>query len=72
MAMTEQEAREKWCPQARKGVVYTLEPCLGSECMMWRWNSRIRYVPTSFGPAPVQEDLPRDKWTGYCGLGGKL
>ena len=73
--MTEEEAREKWCPFAR---VMMLAPapdhnpavnrrdmnchCIASGCMAWRWG-----------------DLPRDgnrfqpvtPRVGYCGLASK-
>jgi len=61
--MTEEEAKTKWCPQARVAAVegdgpnrrYDGAPirgslCLASGCMMWRKDSQS---------------------TGYCGLAGR-
>ena len=33
--MTETDAKEKWCP-LRKGAEDA--NCIGSDCMMWRWD----------------------------------
>lgn len=80
--LTEQEAKDKWCPQVRmvfgpnnsgwEGQGYTnradyYEPeacvCTGSNCMMWRWGNKYR--------SDLITKLPREEWTGYCGLAGK-
>jgi hypothetical protein len=65
--MTEDEAKTKWCPEARAvaigptgraaanrnefGEIYTAHKCLGSACMAWRW-------------------LDEDDRIGYCGKAG--
>lgn len=83
--LTEQEAKEKWCPQVRRSSVlaetYMGAPtvatainrgstkntnCIGSECMMWRWDQRSKH-DGGYPGSPT----PKEKWTGYCGLAGK-
>ena len=73
--MTEEEAKTKWCPFARipdgEPVVAVNRPepygdvpkCLGSFCMMWRWQDD----PTGAQPP----DGPEPNMTGWCGLAGK-
>ena len=67
--MTEDEAKTKWCPMVRwsggpdikltnregKGGFGVAVTCIGSDCMMWRWDGDSRV-----------EDCH-----GHCGLGGK-
>lgn len=68
MLLTEEQAREKWCPFVRMGQgghnrwsdmaqeTRDLElvgcECIASDCMAWRWEAK--YKPY-----------------GYCGLAGK-
>jgi len=33
--MTEEEAKEKWCPMAAALESGTSQKCIGSECMAW-------------------------------------
>ena len=54
MTLTEEEAREKWCPFAREydiergiaGLAGVNRPteigarCIASQCMAWRWTVR--------------------------------
>lgn len=54
--MTEEEAKTKWCPQARidgltdlpaynrciDGSAPKASCCIGSACMMWRWSQQGR------------------------------
>jgi hypothetical protein len=68
--MTENEAREKWCPFARVSA-YDHSPnkdsggnirpgayCIASRCMAWRWD--------------LDTDPPTAEPTeGYCGLAGE-
>ena len=88
--LTEQEAKEKWCPQIRRSSVLAethmgaptvatavnvgakiQNNCRASECMMWRWQHKHKYTNVPFGgPRVPTEELPREEWTGYCGLGG--
>ena len=70
--MTEQEAKQKWCPMVRidTGVSSSYNAfkaakeqvnegrCIGSDCMMWR-----EYRPSEMPDA--------DPLYVYCGLGGK-
>jgi hypothetical protein len=63
--MTENEAREKWCPIKWRDILTdgcrTMQGsdagCSGGSCMMWRW------LPDKYGN--------KTKTSGYCGLGGK-
>jgi len=62
MLMTEQEAREKWCPEGRmvgkSGLMTNLDArCIGSRCAMWRWHEA----------RPAAEEELR---LGHCGLAG--
>ena len=86
MTLTDQEASTKWCPQVRCAVRHYSSDttpatgnaeynernpqkyafCIGSSCMMWRWDSRSKH--SGGYPGFV---LPKEEWTGYCGLGGK-
>lgn len=74
MQITEEQAREKWCPMVRvegnnrvhntKADGFTNADisyhCIGSECMAWRQHE-ITYV---HGDVATQHH-------GYCGLAGK-
>jgi hypothetical protein len=71
MVLTEEEAKLRWCPEARvamtagmaanrtafgKGYANIFEEtrCLGSGCMLWRWQSLFRDG--------------NSEATGFCGL----
>ena len=63
--MTEDEARQKWCPMVgdpdvtRPAKHGTVPNCIASDCMMWR-NEGV------YG-----DDDNNDPVHGYCGLAGK-
>ena len=63
--MTEQEARQKWCPfsQSRQapagGIEYINLKCIASDCMAWRWED----VEFDLPEPPLPSELE-----GYCGL----
>lgn len=71
--MTEDEAKEKWCPMARIGYSpqgelfdnrqynFATTQCIASTCMMWRY----------INPSYVKGTEEDKKLSGYCGLGGK-
>ena len=69
--MTEDEARQNWCPFVRLGIHhdktwdnrgndYHHQQCIASDCMAWRWDEFINITP--------EADVIRE---GYCGLAGK-
>jgi len=69
--MTEDEARQKWCPQVRftpwsdqmlsnRGEFSGATNCLASGCGAWRWSRGEYAKPTEDRGA-----------LGYCGLAGK-
>ena len=66
--MTEDEAKTKWCPMVRSSDLEkdvdncyikdrnpTYSRCIGSDCMMWRWELDVRFAEMS-------------KTDGHCGL----
>jgi hypothetical protein len=59
--MTEDEAKQKWCPMARgleNGGNYGAS-CIASACMMWQWIPRFS----------ADKEVEMTK-RGYCGLAG--
>ncbi len=66
MTYTEEEAAERWCPYMKlsdrsRGFCAA---CLGSGCMMWRWDNDETGCCKQNG-----EGL--ENYRGYCGLAGK-
>ncbi|MBF0192483.1 MAG: hypothetical protein HQL99_15295 [Magnetococcales bacterium] len=60
MFMTKQEARNKWCCQARLESVRQVDrnvvvPCISDACMAWRWRK------------PKSQD---EEMVGFCGMAG--
>ena len=37
MTVTEQQAKEKWCPMTHRDNQLPHSKCISSECMMWEW-----------------------------------
>lgn len=78
--MTEDEAKTKWCPMVRVGAnrrdtneKEATVNCIGSRCMLWRWNTK--YIPP---PHSWMQQHPTPEGTtevsdteGYCGLSGR-
>jgi hypothetical protein len=75
--MTEEQAKEKWCPMVHSysgspagGGFFTsggdnrYARCIGSACMMWRWRM---VLPHGMMNGKVHESAT----DGYCGLAGK-
>lgn len=85
--MTEEEAKKKWCPQARinsgLGSAWNrpsfpgTERCLASECMAWRWgveDNPYYHPPHSLMVPSDPRQNPMyiiSKTHGYCGLAGR-
>ena len=70
--MTEQIAKNKWCPMFRidrhgnrLNFGGLADGCLASNCMMWRWELTPTVNPSGEGHGPYS------KTEGYCGVGGK-
>ncbi len=73
-AMTEEEAKKKWCPMVRhgdsarnrtynEGAMLQAFACIASDCMMWRCYQRGAMVNGKYDETYSVR--------GYCGLGGK-
>lgn len=58
--ITEDEAKEKWCPRAHNGAD---QPCIGTKCMAWRWVYETEQDPETFDEVRVFKK-------GFCGLAG--
>lgn len=76
--MTEDQAKEKWCPMAIYKSFGNSEQkpshhnhrigssCVASDCMMWQWKETLTLGPGSSGMVDISDT------DGYCGLAGKL
>ena len=79
MAITESEARQKWCPHVRSGGGGNrLARCCASDCMMWQWGNRggsdwqhrsheavVAFAKQAGVDPPPPPAVER---VGYCGL----
>ena len=88
MLLTEEQAREKWCPHVRYLAVFkgaeekiacggpynrgakdsglNMSRCIASDCMMWRWDEKIRTHMWHWDEKKRGVVARR----GYCGLAG--
>lgn len=74
--MTEDDAKQKWCPMVRLGDRDKTERtmCIGSDCMMWRKDGeryatgKDKIVDAGHGRKTIQKEYIEG---GYCGLAGK-
>ncbi len=73
---TEEQAKTKWCPMVTPGpqdtatekhYMHPSQCCVGSACMMWRWEMSQPGMSTPIGVAFKPEKTGR----GYCGLAGQ-
>lgn len=73
--MTENEAKKKWCPMSRTGMMFAtnrsengcingVDHCIASDCMMWKWETLYVIMPAS---GQIAEN-GRSKTNGCCGL----
>ena len=61
--LTEEQAAEKWCPEARLSDAATFNrtgpaanlQCIGSACMMWRWQ--VTTLDTTTGKFITSRDV---------------
>lgn len=71
--MTEDEAKEKWCPMVKMSSDrFRKMRCIGNDCMMWRWIERDRRMPAE--PESKVVSMRTERFypgTGYCGIAGK-
>jgi len=78
--MTEDDAKKKWCPMSRYGdfnlggalnrgldEAGTLN-CVGSSCMMWRWEM----TPSAAARTKENNDVITSEPSGFCGLSGRF
>lgn len=86
MALTEDEARSRWCPFTRVGEQASGAAenrpngdlhCIASGCMAWRWGQKPNpsYNPNSGAtwpqPYPPIPTYIEDREHGGCGLAGQ-
>lgn len=79
-ALTQAQARKKWCVHARLGAGEGLPAfnafgnaymkCLGAGCMAWRWKGwRVEFDMIASNPPP---EARRSERMGFCGLAGAV
>lgn len=86
MYLTEDEAREKWCPEVRSPEGFTSDmmvaanenmkgqkhTCIASDCMMWRWfDNQVGYDAKLKGKKAAEQYAKEIPRRGYCGLAGR-
>ena len=75
--MDEKTALTKWCPFDSNNIGTTIHYdsipnasyCIGSKCMVWRWQWVIEDHPVPMGVNAHEIDSDGN-WLGYCGLAG--
>lgn len=84
--MTEDDAKEKWCPFARvfdtgssnrvaadddgPTAAAAGSECIASDCMAWRWAISPKTIEQAAKSIITSPEGPKEP-TGFCGLAGK-
>lgn len=70
--VTVEEAQGMLCPiQPGTGELW----CIGPKCMGWRWvpESMMEVRLDTSGTLILEATkVPKERWTGYCGLAGRI
>jgi hypothetical protein len=82
MYMTEEEAKNKICPNGFADDIQKFEYCVATGCMAWRWSgssSAYEDLPSLSHPVTGERKrfkppstIANEPKKGYCGLAGKV
>jgi hypothetical protein len=73
MMLTEEAAREKFCPMQMPAWTPEQNPpaCQGSMCAAWRWKPEWRGSKSGSEDVMSHENAVRIYERGFCGLAGR-